>query len=601
MANTIIDLNDTPGSYNLAASKFLRVSSTADSVQFWNVKTTDLEDVSLVGSDEPEPGEALVWDNTRKVWHPGTIDVYRAGNGLNKVGTTFNITAAAAGGLTADSTGVFLTDIANVSGTWGNATYHPVITVNSKGQITSISNVQSSVELAESLNASYVGNVVGTSGQIHVAGGTGINSNATLNLVATGVTAGVYGNTTHIPQITVDTYGRIQNIDLVAGAGGGNVSGSNATILTYRNIEVAGQVTLSADQYDDTLTFADGGGFTITTSPSTDTITFGANGNAIVANVSVGSISDVDISGIADGQAILWNASNSQFEAGNVGQVLGNSGVVAGTYGDTGNVAQFTVNEKGIITGVTEIAIPQGDITGVTAGTGLTGGGTNGAVTLNLEQTGTPVGTFGNATTVPTVTVDVLGRITGISNTSIQLANTGVTAKTYGNATHIPVITVGNDGRVSSISNISVASHIQALTWNSGTYTLGISGGNTVDLSALAGGGGGNSNVSSVADLTDIGSISGISDGQALLWNNSNSQFEYGNISADSFTTIAVDGQSNVTASGSSTLTLVAGEGVTVETNASAQSVTISSVVNQGLDFGTFTSPAGFTLDMGAF
>ena len=51
--------------------------------------------------------------------------------------------------------------------------------------------------------------IAGTSGQITVTGGTGNKANAVLNLVATGVTAGVYGNTTHAPRITVDTYGRI--------------------------------------------------------------------------------------------------------------------------------------------------------------------------------------------------------------------------------------------------------------------------------------------------------------------------------------------------------------------------------------------------------
>lgn len=629
MADNFLQLTDTPNSYNLANNKFARVNSAGDGIQFWNVSVSDLEDVVATGAYYPDVGESLIYHSDGK-WKPGSMDVYSAGNGISKSGLSLNVLAGAGGGLTSDGTGVYISDIANVSGTYGAANTVPTFTVNSKGQITSVSNVSLVADSAKTITGDYISKLNGVSGQITVTGGTGNNAEATVNLVATGVTAATYGNATTVPQITVDGYGRIQNVDLIAITGGSGGTSGNVN-LAYKTIQVAGQIDLAADEAEDILTFREGAGVTITTDPSDDAITISASADNIIGNASVGDLSDVSMSGVTNGQSLVYNSTSGQFEAGDVNPVLETSGVVAGTYGDVGNVAQFTVSDKGIITGVSQIAIPQGDITGVVAGSGLDGGGNNGQVTLNLEQTGAAPGTYGGAGKSANVTVDVLGRVTSIVEED-SLPNSGVVAGTYGAGTIIPQFTVDEKGLITNVGNISVASFIQSLSWNASTKRLSIGGSNTVDLSelmddtdqtlSLAGNvitiSGSSSNVDLTSALgsitagldtagvdTHLNTSSAVAD-QVLSYDGTDyvwvDQSSGSGTASNAFSTISVTGQDDVVATSEDTVTYIAGNNVTLETNASAQSITISSnIVNQGLDFGTFDAPSGITLDMGSF
>lgn len=455
MANTFIDLNDTPSDYSGQGLKYVRVGGTEDQLIFVNPVLTDLGDVQADGAYLPQSGQGLIYSAAAGKWRPGTLDVYSAGDGINKTSLTLNVVAGVGGGLTANSNGVFITPISNVSGTWGNAISIPVITVNNKGQITSVTTTSANVQSAAQLSADYVGNVLGTTGQITVTGGTGNKSNATIGLVATGVTASTYGNATHTPRITVDTYGRVQNIDLVQTTGAGNVSGGAS--LGFGSILVSGQTTVAADQDNDELTLVAGSGITITTAANSDTITFATNAQAIASSITLNDLSGVNTGGITNGQVLIWNSANSTFIPGSLSaSALADSGASAGTYGGSDTFPRFTVDAKGRVTSISNVS---------------------------LANSGVTAGTYGNALVIPQITIDAKGRVTSATNVSLA---TGVTAGTYGNATYIPRITVDATGRVTAVSNIATSGFIQTLSWNSGTSTLSLSSSNSVDLSALA-------------------------------------------------------------------------------------------------------------------
>lgn len=167
----------------------------------------------------------------------------------------------------------------------------------------------------------------------------------------------------------------------------------------------------------------------------------------------------------------------------------------------------------------------------ITSGAGIALGGSageNANLTINLDTSGVLAGTYGNATSIPTVTVDQYGRITSISNNTVSFntsnlgtpdyinltngvglpvstgisglgafqtnllsanAYTSVLAGTYGNTTYTPVITVDVYGRVSNVYTVATAGNsgntssgtIGSFTRSGNTFTINESG---VDFSA---------------------------------------------------------------------------------------------------------------------
>jgi hypothetical protein len=367
---------------------------------------------------------------------------YTAGDGLDLSGTEFSTDLKTAGGLKIDSTELAIDDtvVATLTGSQfsGNigVTGSLGATVGLSGSltqltdgtsyliagsnvtITSASNGAVTVTSTDTNTTYTAGDGLDLSGtefstDLKSSGGLKIDSTELAiddTVVATLTGSQFSGNIGVTGSIGV-TLGLSGSLTQLTDGTSYLIAGSNVTITSASN----GAVTVAATDTNTTYTAGDG---------------LDLSGTEFSTDLKSDGGLKIDSTELAIDNTIVATLTGSQF-SGNVG-VTGSMGV---TLGLSGSLTQLTDGTSYLIAG-TGIAITSasngavtiandgtvGDITGVTAGTGLTGGGTSGTVTLNVDNT-TVATLTGSQFSGNVGITGSLGATTGLSGSLTQLTD----------------------------------------------------------------------------------------------------------------------------------------------------------------------------------
>ena len=371
---------------------------------------------------------------------------------------------------------------------------------------------------------------------------------------------------------------------------------------SFSTVAVAGQSSVIADSTADTLTLAAGSNITITTNAGTDTITINsttstgsitfvgttidsADSSTITFTPTVAFDSDV----VVGNEIVFADGSRQATSAVGVPGPTGPQGPAGASGSGSGDVLSsgggYTDNAVIRYDGITGTIIQNSSATisdaGLLTATNFSGGG---AALTALNATELTSGTIPNARFPATLPAVSGVNLTALPATLPAASGVNLTALNATELTSgtVPVLrlgasgtrdattylrgdntwaTVAGGGASDSFATIAVAGQSSVVA-DSATDTLTLVAGTGITITTDAG--------TDTVTITNSGSAQ------------------------NTFSTVAVTGQSNVAAdSATDTLTLAAGTGISITTDAGTDTVTITSTVSAGATAFTGLSDAG--------
>ena len=234
--------------------------------------------------------------------------------------------------------------------TYGSSTQIPVFAVDSKGRVTSVTNTSISFGAATVASADKLtnGRTIAITGDLAY---TSPSFDGTANVTAVGTLAtlspspaGTYGDTTTIPQITVDAKGRVTS------ASGIGVNFSSQTVaqadkLTNgRTIAITGDLTYTSPSFDGTAnvtatsTLANSGVAAATYGSGTQVPVFAVDSKGRITSVTNTSITGINASSVAAA------GSNTQIQFNDSNAFAGNANLTFNKLTNTFATSLITAN-----------------------------------------------------------------------------------------------------------------------------------------------------------------------------------------------------------------------------------------------------------------
>ena len=435
---------------------------------------------------------------------------------------TQTLTIAGGTGLSSSVSGQTVTiDLDNTAvsaASYGGAGTVGTFTVDAQGRLTAASDV--TIDITASQVNDFTSAV-----DNHLSGGTGISySNGTIDLDNTAVTAGTYGDSTNIPQFTVDAQGRITAASNIAISTNFSIAGDNGSSdvvnggETLTVVGASGQLETTITDNQIEVAIVDGAtiaNLTVTGTFTSDDITSSqvtVTGDAVITgNLTVQGVQTIVESTTVQTADAVFRVNSNGTTGTNVGFEANVGGSMKQILYTTGNEWDFSSENvkastfEGDLVGNADTATAletarnfsaSGDATASAVSFDGTG---NVDLALTLATVNSDVGTYGNATLIPSITVNAKGLITGVTTNAVasELGIAGDSGASTVDLLSQSLTIAGGTNLTSSVSgqtvtvdldgNISVTT-VTATSGFTGDLTGNVTASGTVEFGSLSDG-----------------------------------------------------------------------------------------------------------------